>query len=894
MTQSPQQSMELTEIGHYTILSAIGRGGMGLVYRARDTRLDRQVAIKCLRSELFEAHYRERFKREALLLAKLNHPHIVQIYDYLETETQLALVMEYVDGQNLQQHLRENIVSLAQRMQWLTQIAQGLAVAHDTGIIHRDLKAENILINKHKLAKITDLGIAKSQDFNATLTDHVTGSYASMSPEQAMGEELDSRSDLFSFGILAYQLLCGVHPFGDTQNKLQLMQRIISHPPTPPSKNNPDLPPEVVELLGQLLSKNPDKRPANTHWVAAQCEKLYQLIALNSVADLDNTQVLSPTHTSQSGIRRTNTKHTQEHPTFETDAEKNKSLFAQNLKIYIRNNSISVALMGLAVLICIGTLIWQLQPKQPKYVAVLPPNLTANGMQESQQELVKGAVYDAIQQSVLQLDGYYLIPQNEISDINAANNKEGIETVRRATAADELITTDIQCKIEACTITLSRLTPEGKKQESRLRVQDTKTVDVLIDNYLSVATIVQSNVGGLYSEDVANVFDKIDEKEYAKFLEANRDYINKGAREETLSELDKLSVNTKILPAVQTLYTNVALDIHSGSKNTQFLEKTNEVLNLTKNKSTNIPYLHNIFYLQIAKEKYSDAEITLVHIKNLNHSNSEYDELYAYLKMAMKDYKLAIERYKKVFSIKPTANNLYFISIAYWYSGDTTQAKLYIKKSLDLSPKLSKSLTLFGAINLLEGNIEQAKKSFRLAIEQAPNDTMSLSNLGLCYLLLQDYKQAFEYFDRAYKLSPQNTIFTLNKADAKNLGGDIIESEALYKNVIDLAKTRSETSETLQHVAQAYAHLGKYSEALTTLHQLEKMDYQNIETTYTASLVHALAKNNTSAVLSIDNALKNGMNKIWFNFSWFNSLCSDAKFVEIMLTYGEPERCTLH
>src|SRR4051812_37964575 len=273
MNQLPQQQADITQIAHYSILSCIGRGGMGLVYLARDTRLDRQVAIKCLRAELFEPHYRERFKREALLLAKLNHPHIVQIYDYVETDTQLALVMEYVNGQNLQQHLREHIVPITQRMQWLTQIAQGLAVAHDAGIIHRDLKTENILINNHKLAKISDLGIAKSQDFNATLTDHVTGSYASMSPEQAMGEAIDFRSDLFSFGILAYQLLCGAHPFGEAENKLQIMQRIISHPPISPTKNNPDLPPEAVELLGQLLSKNPDNRPAKTHWVAAQCEK---------------------------------------------------------------------------------------------------------------------------------------------------------------------------------------------------------------------------------------------------------------------------------------------------------------------------------------------------------------------------------------------------------------------------------------------------------------------------------------------------------------------------------------------------------------------------------------------------------------------------------------------
>lgn len=363
MTQLPQHSKDLTQIGHYTILSSIGRGGMGLVYLARDTRLDRQVAIKCLRTELFEPHYRERFKREALLLAKLNHAHIVQIYDYLETNDQLALVMEYVNGQNLQQHLREHIVPLTQRMQWLTQIAQGLAVAHDAGIIHRDLKAENILINQHKLAKITDLGIAKSQDFNATLTDHVTGSYASMSPEQAMGEAIDFRSDLFSFGILAYQLLCGTHPFGEAENKLQIMQRIISHPPISPTKNNPDLPAEAVELLGQLLSKNPDNRPANTHWVAAQCEKLHQWFIANTKIDEDPTQALHSA--SQSGIRINPARsNTQEHPTFETQILKKSAPFSVKVKAYVRNNSITLGIIGATLAIFAGVLVWQLQPSK--------------------------------------------------------------------------------------------------------------------------------------------------------------------------------------------------------------------------------------------------------------------------------------------------------------------------------------------------------------------------------------------------------------------------------------------------------------------------------------------------------------------------------------------------
>jgi len=360
---------ELLRLGHYELLECIGRGGMGLVYRARDTRLDRQVAIKCLRTELFEAHYVERFKREALLLAKLNHPNIVQIYDFIEAPHQLALVMELVEGQNLQLHLREHIAPFSQRMRWLTEIAQGLAVAHDAGIIHRDLKAENILINQRKVAKITDLGIAKSQDYNATLTDHVAGSYCSMSPEQAMGEAIDFKSDLFSFGILAYQLLCGAHPFGDTNNKLQLMQRIISHPPTAPGKHNPNLPPEINDLLGQLLSKDPTKRPDNTHWVAAQFEKLSHLQPANDFVS-DDTQALIPSGAAanQSTIKNTGINSavkTQDHPTFETrfaavNATPKKSRWSL-LKKYVADNKISVGFGLFSVLILAAVAVWQLQ-----------------------------------------------------------------------------------------------------------------------------------------------------------------------------------------------------------------------------------------------------------------------------------------------------------------------------------------------------------------------------------------------------------------------------------------------------------------------------------------------------------------------------------------------------
>lgn len=871
------------QLGHYQLRDCIGRGGMGLVYRARDTRLERDVAIKCLRTELFEAHYIERFKREALLLAKLNHPNIVQIYDFIEAPEQVALVMELVDGQNLHTYLREHIVPIAQRLQWLSQISEGLAIAHDAGIIHRDLKTENILINKRGQAKITDLGIAKSQDFNATLTDHVAGSYCSMSPEQAMGEAITFKSDLFSLGILAYQLLCGAHPFGDTNNKLQTMQRIIAHPPTAPQQHNPDLPAEFIDLLGQLLSKDPDKRPDNTHWVAAQFATLRELNWRDDSPGDDTLALAMPQPTNSKATR------TQDHPTFDTRfmlASSTKHSVWHTVKNYVTANKIAVSSAAISLLIIAGIIVWQLQPKPPKYVAVIPPKLTAEGMQESQQELVKGAVYDAIQQGIIQLNGYYLIPNDEIADIEGDD-----EAVHRATAADELINTDIKCKIESCSIRLTRLTSDHNKMTSRLKVENTKTLDVLTDNYLSVAEIVLTNIGRFYSKKITNSFKEVDDQQYADFLNANRILREQGASESILATLEQFQASTKRLAAVQTLYREAALDLYHETKKREYLTRLETFLNYGAENKDDTTYLKNLYSLQIAQQHFDAAFETT---QKLNISASAIHELNAHTMMAKGDYEASIAFFKNAIASKKTANNLFNIGNVYWYSGNLALAKQYIQEALALSPSLHKAHTVYGLIALLEGDIASATKSFENVIAQKPNDITSLSNLGLCYLLTEKFAEAKQLFGRAYALAPNFNTLLLNIGDAENLAGNKIKADEIYLTLINTINDENITAEGLRTRSQAYAHIGKFAEALTDLQKLEKIDSQNIETTYTAALVHTLAQNKTSAILNIKNSIKNGMHKMWFQFSWFDTLCSDNDFVQLMKIEGKSNRCPLN
>jgi serine/threonine protein kinase/tetratricopeptide (TPR) repeat protein len=885
---------EPNRIGHYELRDCIGRGGMGLVYRARDTKLDRQVAIKCLRTELFEAHYVERFKREALLLAKLNHPNIVQVYDFIEAPDQVALVMELVEGQNLHLHLREHIVTFSQRMRWLIEIAQGLAVAHDAGIIHRDLKAENILINQRKVAKITDLGIAKSQDFSATLTDHIAGSYCSMSPEQAMGEPLDFKSDLFSFGILAYQLLCGAHPFGDTNNKLQLMQRIISHPPTAPGKHNPDLPPEINALLGQLLSKDPQKRPDNTHWVAAQLEKLSHVQLANDFAS-DDTQALIPNGSAANHSYLKNTEinsatRTQEHPTFETrfipvNTATKKSRWLP-IKNYLAENKISVGVGLFSALILAALAVWQLQPKPPKYVAVIPPKLTAEGMQESQQELVKGAVYDAIQQSVIQLDGYYLIPREEIVDVNGDN-----ETVLNATAADELIVTDIQCKIETCNIVWTRLISESDSN-NRLIVARTLTDSFFAENTVNLFDSTHNMTQKIFDKKISVSTETLSTENTTTYIETNNRYRKEGASPDQIAELDTIDFSTSQTDQLQSLYREIALDLYYETSDEKYILGLKEKLNSRKLGKPTKQYLENLYHLQIAEKNFAAALDTTKKLEITGIDKAYLYNLEANIYLEKGDYDRAATLYKDAAKLHPNSIAFFNLSITHWYLGDYVSSLEYVNKTLELAPNLKKALRLKGAIALISGDITSAIDSFTAVKAQDTTDLLALNNLGLGYLLQSDYENANFVFTELINQAPKNTTYMLNKADTENILNNQDVARSIYKNITDVPFDISSRKD-IRNLSQAYAQLGEHKKAIENLLILQKLDSSNLDTMYTAALVYTLAGDQISALIQIEKATDHGMHFIWFSFPWFDRLCQLNEFAVIMNKNGASHRCPI-
>ncbi len=262
-------------IGPYRISERLGTGGMGEVFKAYDDRLDRWVAIKRIRPGKEDTDdNRERFQREARATAQLNHSAIVHVYDIFRDGDSDCIVMEYVEGRTLQSLTAEEPLDPALAATLGQEIAEGLAAAHAKGILHRDLKTENIIVTPERHAKILDFGLAKpllSNELDASLTGkgQLVGTSRSMSPEYVGGEEVDHRSDLFALGVLLYETVAGHSPF-KAQNTLATLKQVIIHQQPPTREMNPDVSPELSDLIDRLLEKSPDDRPQSAVEVADQ------------------------------------------------------------------------------------------------------------------------------------------------------------------------------------------------------------------------------------------------------------------------------------------------------------------------------------------------------------------------------------------------------------------------------------------------------------------------------------------------------------------------------------------------------------------------------------------------------------------------------------------------
>ena len=232
-------------IDGYRILGVLGKGGMGIVYKAEDIALSRVVAIKMIAPELVsnEAFLR-RFQSEARALARVESPYIVGVHALRQVDDKFFIVMEFVDGWTLADEIEKDMLELPRTRTVLSQMLQAFARAHSVGVIHRDIKPRNIMINRAGRVKVTDFGLAKlrKDDGKSTVTQGVAGTARYMSPEQVLGTSIDHRSDLYSLGMTLYEMLAGVLPFGVEEGTFSILKRIVEEELPSPLQYNPNIP----------------------------------------------------------------------------------------------------------------------------------------------------------------------------------------------------------------------------------------------------------------------------------------------------------------------------------------------------------------------------------------------------------------------------------------------------------------------------------------------------------------------------------------------------------------------------------------------------------------------------------------------------------------------------
>lgn len=285
-----------TSIGKFRIEGVLGRGAMGVVFRAHDPDIERTVAIKLVRTDLLEgddrAHYIARFRNEAKMVGRCIHPNIVGIHDFALHEGSPFLVLEYVDGKDLRRTLQRGArVDLATTGHVALKVLEALAYAHGFGVIHRDIKPANILLTASASIKVTDFGISRALASSSTLSSVLVGTPCYMSPEQCLGDRIDTRSDLFSLGCVLYEMLSGEQAFAGA-NYVATTHRILNERPRPLGELRPDLPEAVLAVVDAALAKKPDDRFQGAAAMADALRAALSAAGMFELRDDDATAVL--------------------------------------------------------------------------------------------------------------------------------------------------------------------------------------------------------------------------------------------------------------------------------------------------------------------------------------------------------------------------------------------------------------------------------------------------------------------------------------------------------------------------------------------------------------------------------------------------------------------------
>jgi serine/threonine protein kinase len=816
------------KLGPYRLIREIGAGGMGVVYEAEDTRLRRRVAIKLLPPEYSrDRAAKERFLREARAASALDHPNICTVHDIGDSEGQLYIVMACYEGETLKERLERGPLPVDEARQVAIQVARGLARAHEAGIIHRDIKSANVMLTRRGEAKILDFGIAKMRsDTSLTRTGSSPGTPAYMSPEQAQGKPVDARTDLWSLGVLLYEMLAGRRPFeGDDEQAI--LYAIQSREPEPLGRVRPEVPRALAGAVAKALAKNAAERSQS---------------AADLLADLEAGRASAVPYRSK--LRRLSASWA-----------------------WILAAAATLALVALAG--------WWFFLRVPTIrVAILAPTMTVSAP-DPEFESVAADVVEAAAGTLASLQGVQPLDPPYRDEKPGSNAEQ-----QRAAEADEVLRPILDCRKDGCQVILRRLRrPRG----AFLGTIGPFWVPTGIDNAYRLAEGVATYLQQLYKGHHAqpdSVSARVRPRDYATFVAIERKS-DRGERfgTEDLDRLDGILRTSPDLLSAYLLAAGIARRLPDPDRAMGYAEQAHKLAPFDPR-----PLVERL-RVEIAGRRLDDARATLTQLTDLAPNDVRVQTAEAELLEAGEKLEEARRLRENLVLRRPTWRQILGLAILEARLNDIETARTHLLNLLEAQPNNLYVLEVLAGLEAQSGDLHKAARLYERMAQIRP-ERFFFSNLGQVRYYLGDAAGAVVAYRRALEFDPGDLPTRFSLAAAQEALGHRSEAQAAYRSLLknfEAFKGQPDAG-TRMLQAQCLARLGKRAEATRLTEEVLGQGTEEVQILQQAAQVYALLGERHYAFTYIDRCLKKGMRREWFMIREFSSLATDPEFQKLLET----------
>jgi len=821
----------------YRIESEIGEGGMGKVYKAYDSDLDRTVALKLVRPELAkDASSLQRFKQELLLASRISHRNILRIHDLGDVGGVKFISMAYIQGMDLHELISkmgklqiERVVNIAK------QLAGALEAAHREGVVHRDLKPRNVLITVEDHVYVSDFGLAKSLDAETTAmtrAGEVLGTPRYMSPEQAESKPADHRSDLYSLGVILYEMATGEVPFSG-ESSLQVMFQHVQQPPKDPRLVNPEIP----EYLGSIILKCLEKDPALRYQSATEL-----------LQDLESGT--PPTRIVRLRIAETGYS---------------KWMFAAMgivllLGIGLAVRPVRELVFGRSTITLNITKNAAASKANAKFVAVLPLRVLGNDATlRSEAE----GVAEALSAKLFQMKNVHLASTDAVEKVKPA---DPVTKIAKQLGAKLVVQGTMQSAGDKIDVVLRLSDASGKqlwtKDFSGVR-QDLLTIEDQIYNELVTALELKPS-----DEELARNALRPTENFAAYELYLKGRDILRGKRDvkRVQSALDFYDQAIKKDPSFALAYAGLAdasLVMYDRTQDTSWPQKALSAAQHAQTLNDEIPEVH--FALGNAYRATGKTNEAIVELKRALELAPNSDEGYrrlgdAYLAAGKTDD--ALQAYQRAIDANPYYwLNQNKLGTVYFQLGQNQKALEAFGRVVELAPDATYGYENIGVVNYQAGKWNDAIVAYGKALKIEPSENLYI-NLGVAYLYSGHNADAVAMFQKAVGLNPNDHEAIADLGDGYRASGDNAKAKAAYEQAIALAlnalRVNPQDANTLGDLAHYYAKNGDSKKGLDFIGRARSIDGNDSELMYKEAAINALAGKQPEALASLRSALQKG------------------------------------